>query len=538
MKFRNVGFAAICLCASFLAGDAGAAPSQKTTIDWSLTSGPSLEQRYSALTEVNRTNAGRLGMAWDFNDFVVRGRTHRGVEATPVMVRGVLYFSGPWSVVYALDAKSGQHLWTYDPQVDGTFARKACCNVVNRGVAVSDGRVYVGTLDGYLDAIDARTGKRLWRVDTLTDRTKSLTITGAPRVADNLVVVGNSGADMGTRGYVTAFDARTGRQSWRFFIVPGDPAQGPDESPEVTLARKTWDPHSRWDLGGGGNAWDCLAYDPSTHLLFFGTGNGAEHPVWKRSPKGGDNLFVASIVALDMRTGRMKWYYQATPGDSWDYNSTQNLVLGKLSFAGRSRKVLMQASKNGFFYVLDRETGELLAADKYTTVNWADHVDLATRRPVGLEGGNYSKSPKIVWPSSMGGHNWQPMAFSPQTGLVYIPVIKAPMRIALGPEVILRPNSAALGTEVQLPPFPGAPPPGPKPVLESLLEAWNPATGRVVWAAPSGALWSAGGALATAGGLVFEGGSDGAFMVRDAASGRLLKSNDTGTAIMAAPMTY
>jgi quinohemoprotein ethanol dehydrogenase len=542
LKFRVVRLIALYLSAACMLGDGGAisAPvsSSPVTVGWPLTGGTAFEQRYSELTEINRTNVGHLGMAWAFSDFVVRGRTHRGVEATPVMVDGVLYFSGPWSVVYALDAKSGKHLWTYDPQVDGAFARKACCDAVNRGVAVFNGRVYVGTLDGYLDAVDAKTGKRVWRADTLTDRTRSLTITGAPRVADNLVVIGNGGADMGSRGYVTAYDAVTGKQAWRFYIVPGDPAKGPDENPELALARKTWDPHSRWDLGGGGNAWDGMAYDPSTHILFLGTGNGGPHPVWMRSPKGGDNLFLSSIVALDMRTGRMKWYYQTTPGDSWDYTATQNIILGELPFAGRLRKVVMQAPKNGFFYVLDRETGKLLAADKYTTVTWADHVDLKTGRPVGLDGGNYSKSPKIVWPSSVGGHNWQPMAFSPQTDLVYIPVMKAPMRIALAPSLTFRAGSGEVGADVSLPPFPGTQAPGPKPVLESMLEAWNPVTSQVAWIAPRGALWGAGGALATAGGLVFEGGTNGIFEVRDATSGRLLKSIDTGTAIMAAPMTY
>jgi quinohemoprotein ethanol dehydrogenase len=252
-------------------------------------------------------------------------------------------------------------------------------------------------------------------------------------VAGNVVVIGNGGGEMGVRGYASAYDRRTGKLAWRFFVVPGDPQAGPDESPDVTEARKTWDPHSAWDLGGGGTPWDSIVYDPDTNTVYLGTGNGSPHPLWLRSPAGGDNLYLSSIVALDADTGRKKWHYQTTPGDSWDYTATQNMILADLDIGGKRRKVIMQAPKNGFFYVLDRVTGELLSAEKYTTVTWADRVDLKTGRPVISDQSNFSEKAKLVWPSEAGGHNWPPMSYSPETGLVYIPVLEAPMIFSMAP---------------------------------------------------------------------------------------------------------
>ncbi len=499
---------------------------------------------YYPTSRIDASNASKLGVAWEFDGFVVRGRTHRGVEATPIVVDGVMYTTGPWSVVYALDAKTGKLLWQYDPEVDGQFARRTCCDAVNRGVAVADGVVYVATLDGYLAAVDAKTGKEMWKVDTITDRSRSYAITGAPRVAGNVVVIGNGGAEMGVRGYVTALDRKTGKLAWRFFIVPGDPAKGPDEHPEVTEARKTWDPKSRWDLGGGGTAWDSIVYDPDTNIVYIGTGNGSPHPAWSRSPAGGDNLYLSSIVALDADSGRKKWHYQTTPQDSWDYTATQNMILADIKIGDRPRKVIMQAPKNGFFYVLDRVTGELLSAEKYTIVTWADRVDLKTGRPVFTAQSDYRNGEKLVWPSEAGGHNWPPMAYNAGTGLVYIPVLEAPMTFKTAPQPY-RDYSIVQGVQTSLPGLlemfgleaPPVPKGQPKPKFEQVLKAWDPVKQKLVWSSKVMPFWS-GGVMTTANGLVIQGSADGYLTVYDGRDGKILHRINIGTGIMAAPMTY
>lgn len=499
--------------------------------------------QYYPAAQIDGSNVDKLGVAWEFTDFVVRGRTNRGMEATPVVVDGIMYVTGPWSVVYAIDAKTGKLRWQHDPEVDGQFARRTCCDAVNRGVAVDDGMVYVGTLDGYLVGLDAKTGKQVWRTDTITDRSRSYAITGAPRVAGRNVVIGNGGAEMGVRGYATALDKKTGKLTWRFFIVPGDPKAGPDEHPEVSEARKTWDPNSRWDLGGGGTAWDSIVYDPDTNTVFVGTGNGSPHPAWVRSPAGGDNLYLSSIVALDANTGRKRWHYQTTPKDSWDYTATQNMVLADVRIGDRVRKVVMQAPKNGFFYVLDRVSGELLSAEKYTIVTWADRVDLKTGRPVFTAQGDFSKDTKLVWPSEAGGHNWPPMAYNPGNGLVYIPVLEAPMTFMTTPNEY-RPYSSVQSVTtslpgllpqfgIDIPDFGGQ----PKPRFEQTLKAWNPATGKVVWTSRAMPFWS-GGVMTTATGLVVQGSADGFLTIHDGRDGRVLRRIEIGTGIMAAPMSY
>lgn len=500
--------------------------------------------QYYAASEVDASNVEKLGVAWEFTGFVVRGRTNRGVEATPIVVDGVMYTTGPWSVVYALDAKSGKLLWQYDPEVDGQFARRTCCDAVNRGVAVDDGMVYVATLDGYLVGLDAKTGKPDWKVDTITDRSRSYAITGAPRVAGKNIVIGNGGGEMGVRGYASAFDKKTGKFAWRFFIVPGDPKAGPDEHPEVTEARGTWDPNSTWDLGGGGTAWDSIVYDPDTNIVYVGTGNGSPHSVWQRSPAGGDNLYLSSILAIDADSGRKKWHYQTTPRDSWDYTATQNMILTDMEIGGRLRKVIMQAPKNGFFYVLDRVTGELLSAEKYTTVTWAERVDLKTGRPVFTEQSDFSKGKKLVWPSEAGGHNWPPMAYNEKTRLVYIPVLETPMTFQMKPEPY-RPYSVVQGTETGLPAF--ADPNDkamapilkgqPKPRFEQVLKAWDPVKQKLVWSSKVMPFWS-GGVMTTSNGLVMQGSADGYLNIYDGRNGKLLRRINIGTGIMAAPMAY
>ncbi|MGH8264256.1 MAG: PQQ-binding-like beta-propeller repeat protein, partial [Steroidobacteraceae bacterium] len=328
------------------------------------------EQRFSPLSQITSANVKQLGLAW-----YVDLATKRGVEATPLVVDGVMFTTGPWSMVYAIDVRSGHQIWSYDPQVDRNWAQYACCDVVNRGVAAWGKRVYVGTLDGFLVALDAESGAEVWRVDTI-DRRAPYTITGAPRVVKGKVIIGNGGAEFGVRGYVTAYDADSGRRVWRTYTVPGDPART-FESTAMENAAKTWT-GEWWKYGGGGSVWDSMAYDPQLDLLYIGIGNGGPWNPKIRSPQGGDNLYLSSIMALRPDTGDYVWHFQTTPGDAWDYTATQQIILADMNIAGKPRKVLMQAPKNGFFYVLDRETGKVISAGKYGKVTWADRIDLET----------------------------------------------------------------------------------------------------------------------------------------------------------------
>ncbi|HEY2780325.1 MAG TPA: PQQ-dependent dehydrogenase, methanol/ethanol family [Steroidobacteraceae bacterium] len=539
----RIGLLSLSWCLICVSAHGAAADEQ-----WPLYGRTFSESRFSPLKQIDPKNVQHLGLAWEFDDFVVRGRTHRGNEASPIVADGVMYFSGPWSVVYALDARTGKHLWTYDPKVDGQWARRTCCDVVNRGVALWQDKVYVATLDGHLIALNAKSGAVLWKADTFIDRvTMNYSSTGAPRIAGGNVVIGNSGAEMGARGYVSAYDLTTGKLSWRFFTVPGDPAKGPDESSAITSARKTWSKTSRWDLGGGGTVWDSMVYDPALDLLYVGVGNGMPHPVWSRSPGGGDNLYLASIVAIEAKSGRMRWYYQTTPGDSWDYTATQNMILGELTLGGKRRKVIMQAPKNGFFYVLDRETGELLSANAYTKVTWAKGVDLTSGRPVISDQSDYSKQQKEIWPSQAGGHNWMPMSFSEATHLAYIPTLEGGMVFGMvpGDQVHFRVGANNEGDEAGwsrpvgdsgVQGDPSTSPTKDQP-FQSILKAWDPITGKVEWqTAPTG-FW-AGGVLSTASGLVFQGAADGNFSAYDAKDGKRLARIATGTGIEAGPISY
>ncbi len=509
---------------------------------WPYNGNDQKEQRHSSLTRINTDNVSRLGLAWKYDEFVVRGRVHRGNQGTPLVIGETMYFTGPWSVVYAVDARTGEEKWVYDPEAEGAWARKTCCDVNNKGVAFHEGRLYLGVVDGYLDAIDAETGNRIWRVDTLTDRSRSYSVTGAPRIAGDKIVIGNGGGDMDARGYISAYDLATGELAWRFFTVPGDPSK-PDEHDELAEARKSWGPDARYDIGLGGTVYDGIAYDPELNIVYAGSSNGVPHPTWVRDPGfEGDNLYLSSILAIDANTGRLKWHYQTTPSDSWDFGSTQNMILADIEFDGRARKVIMQAPKNGFFYVLDRETGELLSAEPFTTVTWASHVDMETGRPVLNDALSYRGGPKVIWPSVSGGHNWQPMAYSPETELVYIPVLEAPMKYVGYDSVEYQPGSLneAKGPPL-MPPFEpedsalleGQ----PEPTVHSVLKAWDPATAKVVWQSEYQPWWS-GGVLVTAGGVVFQGAPDGVFRAYDARTGALLKTIDTGVAMLAPPITY
>lgn len=506
--------------------------------NWPTVGGDWRERFYSPLAHINVHNAHTLGLAWQYDAMPRRGGVPRGLEATPVVVDGVLYTSLAWSDVVALDAATGRQLWRYDPKVNGAVDRRACCDVVNRGVAVWNGRVYVGTTNGYLVALDARNGHVLWRVNTLINRAHFYTITGAPQVAGHVVVIGNGGAEFGVRGYVSAYDLKTGALRWRFYTVPGNPKHHVGQ-PSLKWAARTWNPKSRyWVTGGGGTVWGNMAYDPRLNLLYFGTGNGTPYPVWFRSPGRTTNLFLASILAVNPDTGRLKWYYQETPGEMWDYDADAPLTLATLRIDGRTHKVVMQASKNGFFYILDRATGRLLSARNYVYVNWASGIDLKTGRPILTGAGWYKNKPKLVYPGQAGGHNWMPMSYSPRTGLVYIPVLDTPMLYTAERTYAYRPGEFNMGAVGSLPPIPEQflDPAHPARLRERLL-AWNPIAQKEVWQRKQSGFFN-GGVLSTAGGIVFEGTSGGHFICYDARTGRVLCNINIGVGMMAAPATY
>jgi quinohemoprotein ethanol dehydrogenase len=494
---------------------------------------------YSPLAAIDAKNVSRLGFAWQYD----LGSPMRGQEATPIVIDGVMYTSGTWGYVYAVDAATGKELWRYDPKPDYFRGRHPCCDLVNRGVAVWKGKVYVASVDGRLHALDAATGKKIWEADTITDHKLPYSSSGAPQIAGNVVVIGNSGADMGhtaVRGYVAAYDLATGAFKWRFYTVPPAPGQ-PYENPELAQADKTWDTHRKPEFNGGGTAWDGFAYDAALNLVYFGTANAAPYDLRQLGPAKLDSLFTASILALDADTGRMAWYYQTTPRDSWDYDSVQKLILTDLSVNGANRSVIMQASKNGFFYVLDRKTGELLSAKNFTFVNWASHIDMKTGRPVVTAAADWYSSPKNVYPSWSGGHTWNPMSYSPQTHLVYIPVIDMSAvwidMLHNGGRVkyldgFFTVNGVYPDDTYDAAALKGLY--GPVPDLQALKAT------RKVWEheTSSGIRGYDGGAMSTAGNLVFQGRGSGELWVYAADTGRVLKTIQTGSHIMAAPMTY
>jgi quinohemoprotein ethanol dehydrogenase len=512
---------------------------------------------HSPLAAINASNVARLGFAWQYD----LGSPRRGQEATPVVIDGVMYTSGTWGYVYAIDAATGRELWRYDPKARYTAARNPCCDLVNRGVAVWKGRVYVASIDGRLHAIDATTGRALWVKDTIVDHREPYSSTGAPIVAGRVVVIGNSGSDMGkfgVRGYVSAYDLDTGTFRWRFYTVPPAPGR-PYENPELELADHTWDAGRRSEVRGGGTAWDGFAYDPDLDLVYFGTANAAPYDLREVGPSRFDALFTASIVALHARTGRLAWHYQTTPHDQWDYDAVQKMVLAELPVAGRSRHVLMQASKNGFFYVLDRANGDLLSAANYTYVNWASGIDLKTGRPIRTLQGDWSQSPRNVYPSWAGGHTWMPMSYDPVSHLTFIPVIDVPNvwvdMAHNGGEVKYLNGFFTLNGIMPDETYDAAGLKrlyGPMPELEALkserkenlvrelIRAWDPIAQKVVWEheTSSGMRGYDGGILSTAGNLVFQGRGSGELWVYAADTGAVLKVLTTGSHIMAAPMTY
>jgi len=504
---------------------------------------------YSPLQAINRETVGTLGFAWEYQT-----GTNRGMQATPVVVDGVMYVSAMGGRVYALDAATGAAKWTFEPQQDLRNVRGACCDIVNRGVAVWQGRVYVAGFSGALYALDAQDGHIVWQTDTFQDRSRAYSITGAPVIAGKVVVIGNGGAEYDSRGYISGYDLQTGKQVWRFYTVPGDPSK-PQESKALEMALPTWKGDKWWERGGGGNPWDAISYDPETNLVYFGTANGAPWSRGQRSAGEGDNLYLSSIVAVNADTGDYAWHYQTTPGERWDYDATPHIMLATLKLGGVDRKVLMQASKNGFFYVLDRKSGELLSADPFVATTWASKVDLKTGRPVENTAlADYSDGPKLLFPSAVGGHNFNPMSLSPRTGLVYIPSVHSGMVMAENP---LPPHKRErIGTGVQVAfsfqlAAPQSLPPSmrkladpaflktqPDIAMSASLKAWDPVSRKVVWEFKNSSFMDHGGVLSTAGGLVVQGGLDGKLKVLNDQTGELIKEIDVGTAMIAAPMTY
>ena len=500
------------------------------------------EQRFSPLDQINTANVGELGLAW-FADM----DTARGQEATPLVIDGKLYLTTAWSKVKAYDGVTGALLWEYDPEVPGETAVKACCDVVNRGLATWGDSLFLGTLDGRLVKLDRETGAVVWSKQT-TDPEQSYTVTGAPRIIDGKVLIGNGGAEFGVRGYIAAYDAGSGEELWRFYTVP----EGTEDetSPEyLQAAAKTWNTEvlaGSDAIGGGGTVWDSMAYDPDLNLLYIGVGNGSPWNRAYRSPGEdgtgeGDNLYLSSIVAIRPDTGEYVWHYQTTPGETWDYTATQHIMLADMEIDGAQRQVLMQAPKNGFFYVLDRATGEFISAKPYVTVNWATGID-ESGRPIENPETRIDKTGQtaVVTPGALGGHNWHPMAYHPDENLVYIPAFEAAM--VYSPEADWKPDRARgfnVGFDLSagdLPPDLGF----RKEItgtLKGMLVAWDPVAQEPRWTVEHPGPWN-GGLLATAGGLVFQGTAGSEFNAYNAANGEKLWSFPAQTGVVAPPVTY
>ena len=499
------------------------------------------EQRYSPLDQIDRETVGELGLAW-FADM----DTARGQEATPLVMDGKLYVTSAWSKVFAFDAATGEPLWSYDPQVPGETGVKVCCDVVNRGLAAWGNRLFLGTLDGRLVALDRDTGEVIWEKVTV-DQSQSYSITGAPRVIGGKVLIGNGGAEFGVRGYIAAYDAEDGDELWRFYTVPGD--EGEDAPEYLKAAAETWSDDvltGNSGIGGGGTVWDSMAYDPELDLLYFGVGNGSPWNRAYRSPGAdgageGDNLYLSSIVAIRPDTGEYVWHYQTTPGETWDYTATQHIVLADMEIEGRERQVLMQAPKNGFFYVLDRATGEFISAEPYIPLNWATGMDENGRPIENPETRvDVTGQPALVMPGPLGGHNWHPMAYHPGENLVYIPAFEAAMLYA--PQSDWKPDRQR-GFNIGFDMGAGDLPPDMgfrrevQGTIKGKLLAWDPVNQEAKWTVEHPGPWN-GGVLATGGGLVFQGNSGSEFSAYDSSTGNKLWSFAAQTGVVAPPITY
>jgi quinohemoprotein ethanol dehydrogenase len=552
---RSVGVAVPAVLTFLIGGGMGPAPTQAegvATVDsmrilksdaepqnWLSYGRDYDEQRYSPLERINSDNIGKLGLAWSY-----QFDTDRGQEATPIVVDGVLYTTTAWSKVFAFDAATGRLLWSFDPHVPGRKGYDACCDVVNRGAAVWKGKVYVGTLDGRLIALEANTGKKIWAART-ADPAKPYTITGAPRVVKDKILIGNGGAEFGVRGYVSAYNAKTGKLAWRFFMVPNPEGKADGAASDAIfqrLANATWGANGAWkQVGGGGSPWDVIVYDAALKQVLVGSGNGTPWNHRIRSGDDGDNLFLAAIVALDPDTGAYKWHYQETPGESWDFDAAQPIILAELKIDDHDRQVMMQASKNGYFFVIDRHTGRPISVQNFVPVNWADGYDSQTWRPKVRPEANYDLNGGdwLALPSAFGAHNWHPMAYSPKTGLVYIPTQLVPFGYAHDERFKFVPGRWNLGdaSTALLGPRTPAGLAALKAMSKGELVAWDPVKQTPRWHVPH-ALPSNGGVLATGGDLVFQGTPDGELAAYRAQTGAKLWSFNGPNGIIAAPIAY
>jgi len=492
------------------------------------------EDHFSSADQIDTSNVARLGLEWAYDiDVPLRA------DSQPLFADGKVYIATGLSVVQAIEAKTGRTIWRYDPGVAKVAGKKLYPSWGIRGLALWKDKVIFGTQDGRLMALDARDGKELWSTQTLgpdVDQSGEATITGAPRVFDGKVLIGFGGAERGSvRGAISCYDAETGKRLWRFYTVPGDPAKG-FENAAMKMAAQSWS-GEWWKFGPGGTVWNAITYDPEFRRIYVGTGNGGPWN-WKiRNPKGGDALFLNSIIALDADTGEYVWHYQENPNEAWDYNAAMDITLAELEIDGKPRKVLMQAPKNGFLYVIDRATGKLVSAEKLGKVTWAEGVDLKSGRPIEKPGIRYENGPVVLWPGTFGIHNWQPMSFSPRTGLLYIPAIRqADAYSSEGVDTAnWKPTENAWNTGM-----------GDVSAVKqelasaefsSSLLAWDPVRKKAAWQIPTPGIVN-GGTMATGGGLVFQGLIDGTFNAFDAASGARLWSFDAGVSVLGAPITY
>ncbi|MCP5404152.1 MAG: PQQ-dependent dehydrogenase, methanol/ethanol family [Novosphingobium sp.] len=515
---RIAAWAALPLALALAACKAGAGgDAVPDRYDWPSYGGQVDEAGYAALGQIHSGNVDRLGLAWSLD---LPGQ--QSLEATPLAVDGVLYFTGSYSDVFAVSVDTGELLWTHQAKVyEHNKAKMNFIFPLNRGCAYSDGRVFSATIDGRLLALDAKTGELLWSTETV-ERDDQRFVTGAPRAFNGKVIIGQGGGDTGQRGYVTAYDEKTGEQAWRFYTVPGSPEENKGD-PAMEAAAKTWS-GEYWKTGTGGTAWHGITFDPELNRIYVGTGNSGPYDPQKRSPGDGDNLYLASIVALDADTGKYIWHYQVNPREAWDYKATAGMITATLEIDGKPRKVLMQAPTNGFFYVLDRETGKLISAEKLGKATWAERIDIETGRPVENPDIRYEDGESVIWPWTGGAHNWQAMSYNPDTGLVYVPYMELGFRFTRAPDTFSGVVATPVGSDDE---HEG----------KGALIAWDPVTQKPKWTVWHDWMWN-GGTLSTAGDLVFQGTADGWLTAYDAEDGDVLWRFNTGLGIIAPPISY